>query len=88
MSNKFNLPPTPRLMPAVDRVRVLSEEVLALRILLAAVIWKLGGDVAVTNEEIGYVATHCKLDTTPTLTGQKLSVSNPGILDPGGVHDA
>jgi len=76
-----NLPPTPRLMGAVDRVALLSEEVLALRILLACTVWKAGGTVKVSEAEITYVAKNCQMDAAPTTDGQILTVLTPGIQD-------
>ena len=77
----FALPPTPRLPGAVDKVALLSEEVLALRILLASVVWKAGGAVPLTEDEIAYVARNCQMDTDPCPGGQILTVRTPGIAD-------
>ena len=92
MASLKDLPPTALgIAPTPNKVERLTGEILALRILLAGTIWKAGGTVTLTNEEITYVAANCRLDTDPIPGGQILSLSTPlpadALVLPPGVLD-
>jgi hypothetical protein len=93
MHSQRDLPPTPLdIVPTPDKVQRLHGEVLALRLLLATAVWKAGGTVSITSEEIAFVGTSCKLDADPVEGGQILSISYPtpaeALVLPHGVKDA
>jgi hypothetical protein len=88
MTTKLSdLPPT-RGIPLPSEIERLQQDALAFRILLAAAVWKTGGTLTITHEDLVYVAIHCKLDQRPIDGGQVLTVNVPGLILPPEVGNA
>ena len=83
-----DLPPTPAL-PSLSQVQAqaLREEVLGFRLMLAAVIWKVGGSISIKPEDIAYVGLNCRLNLEPDGGGGTLlTVGIPGAPKVEGSH--